>query len=567
MTHSYATFHRCEHPRPSNDVILRLIEHYPDGLKQKDKDGNLAIHSACENNAPNDKVILKMMELYPGSLETKDKDGNLAIHSLSENTKQMENRDKVILTMIDLYPDSLRRKDKDGNTPLHSFIENPSQINNREKVIGVMVKEYEGALAEKDRDKNLPIHSALAQGKKISIEGIKALLVNRETLLVKNARGNIPFHQAFNMAGKKLDDKANAILTANPSVLLMKKSEYFGRSLYFLNFAINKKNKKWIELCLEICRDSANCVGSNNETALHSMLDIQVYTDDDIKALLACTKAETLIKKDNNGYPVFFKAFTKAKDVLNNRSKLILEANPNVLLIPSRSHGNMLLLDWAMNKKDIKLVELFCRLCPKIATVSDRLLNLPIHNACERKSTPLEIIRAIFRAYPRCLSTKDKDGNTPLHSAVETLSGNTVEQVVNMFLDESTKCATIKDKDGNMALHSACECDKPSSKVILRLIQANPKALEKRDKEKNLPLHSALELGDVIEPDVIKVMIDTYPGAVKIKDKEKNTPLHSAVENMRKFAPAVVDMLLKADPGKYAIKQRDTEGNLAIHSA
>ena len=62
MTHSYATFHRCEHPRPSNDVILRLIEHYPDGLKQKDKDGNLAIHSACENNAPNDKVILKMME-------------------------------------------------------------------------------------------------------------------------------------------------------------------------------------------------------------------------------------------------------------------------------------------------------------------------------------------------------------------------------------------------------------------------------------------------------------------------------------------------------------------------
>ena len=76
-----------------------------------------------------------------------------------------------------------------------------------------------------------------------------------------------------------------------------------------------------------------------------------------------------------------------------------------------------------------------------------------------------------------------------------------------------------------------------------------------------------MELGDVIEPDVIKVMIDTYPGAVKIKDKETNTPLHSAVEYMQKYAPVVVDMLLKADPGKYAIKQRDTEGNLAIHSA
>merc|ERR1712146_312183 len=148
--------------------------------------------------------------------------------------------DKV-LTMIDLNPNSLRQKDKDGNTPLHSFIENPSQINNREKVIGVMVKEYEGALAEKDKDGNLPIHSALAQGKKISIEGIKALLANRESLLKPNPRGNIPFHQAFNMAGKKLDDKAHAILYLNPSVLLMKKSECFGRSLYFLNFAINKK--------------------------------------------------------------------------------------------------------------------------------------------------------------------------------------------------------------------------------------------------------------------------------------------------------------------------------------
>ena len=80
MTHSYATFHRCEHPRPSNDVILRLIEHYPNGLKQKDKDGNLAIHSACENNAPNDKVILKMIEFYADGVTQKDKDGKEIVY-------------------------------------------------------------------------------------------------------------------------------------------------------------------------------------------------------------------------------------------------------------------------------------------------------------------------------------------------------------------------------------------------------------------------------------------------------------------------------------------------------
>ena len=71
--------------------------------------------------------------------------------------------------------------------------------------------------------------------------------------------------------------------------------------------------KDLLKLCLKVCPYAANCVGSNNETALHSMLDIQVYTDDDIKALLACTKAETLLEKDNNGNPVFFKAFVKGK--------------------------------------------------------------------------------------------------------------------------------------------------------------------------------------------------------------------------------------------------------------
>ena len=35
-----------------------------------------------------------------------------------------------------------------------------------------------------------------------------------------------------------------------------------------------------------------------------------------------------------------------------------------------------MLLDWAMKKNDIKLVEVFCRLCPKIANESDELLNL-----------------------------------------------------------------------------------------------------------------------------------------------------------------------------------------------
>ena len=141
------------------------------------------------------------------------------------------------------------------------------------------------------------------------------------------------------------------------------------------------------------------------------------------------------------------------------------------------------LVQWAFktikNLQDqMEVIAALIRADPTSASCVDEQDNLPIHYICKRENTPLDVIRTVFRAYPGCLSVKDKDGNTPLHSAVETLSGNTVEQVVNMFLDESTN-AEIQDKAiwhyialVNVALHQS----------NLRLIQANPKAL-KRDKK------------------------------------------------------------------------------------
>ena len=377
---------------------------------------------------------------------------------------------------------------------------------------------------------NLPIHEMLKYPDMPF--DIVQLCFNNYTgaALIENSVGELPFVIAIH---NKLEVKRlQMIIEANPAQVCSQRCEAVNElPLHMLLKRQKPINMVLFELILKSFRDATK------QTDISGLIPLQ----------LACK--------------------------MNTNKKIIIALSQAYPAGAAKTlPGFKSLVQWAFktikNLQDqVEVISALIRADPTSASYVDKQGNLPIHYICERENTPLDFIRTVFRAYPRCLSIKDKDGNTPLHSAVETLSGNTVEQVVNMFLDESTKCATIEDKDGNMALHSACECDKPSSKVILRLIQANPKALEKRDKEKNLPLHSALELGDVIEPDVIKVMIDTYPGAVKIKDKEKNTPLHSAVEYMQKYAPVVVDMLLKADPGKYAIKQRDTEGNLAIHSA
>ena len=66
----------CEQKYPAEDVIMYMMDIFPDSLKQKSKTGNLPLHSAIERgDVTAVKVVKKMLKKFPGSMAIKDKDG------------------------------------------------------------------------------------------------------------------------------------------------------------------------------------------------------------------------------------------------------------------------------------------------------------------------------------------------------------------------------------------------------------------------------------------------------------------------------------------------------------
>ena len=220
---------------------MMLIDAYPEGLKTKDRDGNLALHSAVENRFEfPTKVYTKMLRLFPGAMKItdkqrntplhsacenissamlievltlmlsldegrsaasiRDKDGNLAIHSASESKKLSGIVQAMAVDMlVDAYPGSLKIKDRDGNLPLHSAIERGDVL--AFSILEKMVRLYPGAVQVTDKEKNTPLHSA-CECRTRDLPKIIKLLLDADPKAVasklKDKDGQLPVHSAIN---------------------------------------------------------------------------------------------------------------------------------------------------------------------------------------------------------------------------------------------------------------------------------------------------------------------------------------------------------------------------------
>ena len=65
--------------RNMEEVVAMIMEADPENFaaQQKDREGNLPIHSACERRKPNGAVISMLADMFPGGLQKKDKDGGM----------------------------------------------------------------------------------------------------------------------------------------------------------------------------------------------------------------------------------------------------------------------------------------------------------------------------------------------------------------------------------------------------------------------------------------------------------------------------------------------------------
>ena len=106
------------------DVISVLILTNPAGLRVKDKDGNLPLHSAIENGDKIPKSTLeKIVRGFPGACVIKDKEGNTPLHSAVENRVKDIFPIVQLLLAADPQGKSARPPDREGNLPIQSAAE------------------------------------------------------------------------------------------------------------------------------------------------------------------------------------------------------------------------------------------------------------------------------------------------------------------------------------------------------------------------------------------------------------------------------------------------------------
>ena len=152
---------------------------------------------------------------------------------------------------------------------------------------------------------------------------------------------------------------------------------------------------------------------------------------------------------------------------------------------------------------------------------------------------PKAVLDAVARDPACCKDVDTTTGNTPLHF---TCCNGAPIELVRALLRAYPGAASVEDGDGNLPLHGACSCG-AAPDVIEMLLEANPGAARHLANGQT-PLHYAC--CHQCDPRVAKLLIDRYPEACGVQDRDGNAPLHFAL--IRSAHPAVVQLLVKTHP-------------------
>ena len=111
------------------DLVLNVCEQCPDQVCQRiiSKSNRtqavylskLPIHFACKFDAPKE-VIVTLLEIYPNGIKEVDEKGALPLHNLFHKKDSQNNNEEcmeVVEYLVEKYPDSIRVADKKGKLP------------------------------------------------------------------------------------------------------------------------------------------------------------------------------------------------------------------------------------------------------------------------------------------------------------------------------------------------------------------------------------------------------------------------------------------------------------------
>jgi len=80
----------------------------------------LPIHFACKFHAPKE-VIVTLLEIYPNGIKEIDEKGALPLHNFFRNKNLVNNEERmeIVEYLVEKYPESIRVADKKGMLPMH----------------------------------------------------------------------------------------------------------------------------------------------------------------------------------------------------------------------------------------------------------------------------------------------------------------------------------------------------------------------------------------------------------------------------------------------------------------
>ena len=513
------------HVANTADIARLLLEAYPDGAKQFDKScGNLPLH-----NAKTADIARLLLEAYPEGVKANDKWGSPPLHFAQTAD--------IAHLLLEAYPHGAATKDKLGKLPLH--------VAKIADIASLLLEAYPDGVKQADKKGKLPLHHA-------KTADLSRLLVEAYPDGAKHADqfGKLPLHHAVE---NNLPDITHLLLEAYPDGV--KQADKKGKLP--LHHAVEKNLPGIARLLVETYPDGVKQADQFIRLPLHhaktadlARLLVETYPDGakhadqsrklplhhalkknfpDVARLLLEAYPDGAKQTSENGWlPLHYAVKANLPDI----SRMLVEAYPDGVKaaqpVPrGKRDPKLFMLNLATNRNLPDVTRAIISVCPDAAKVADYYGYLPLHLA-----QTTDVARLLLQAYPDGVKQTNEYGNLPLHYAQTA-------EIARLLLEAYPEGVKQTDERGRLPLHLPMYQDTfdslryfPLSRVktvdiACLLLEAYPDGVKQADHEGRLPLHDALVKN---QPDIACLLLEAYPDAADVTDKEGKLPLQYIVE-------------------------------------
>ena len=176
------------------DLIVALVDAYPEALTLTDEKGRTPLHLACLLKTKSAlSVVNYLLDRYPGAAKHRDNRSKVPLHL----ALKFQAHEDIIMTLINAYPEALKLADGKGRMPLHlaCFLKTKSAL----PVVNYLLDRYPEAVKCRDIRGKIPLHLAYFR-KHFSdddhIAVIKKLIsMDPASVFIDGDEGNILHHE------------------------------------------------------------------------------------------------------------------------------------------------------------------------------------------------------------------------------------------------------------------------------------------------------------------------------------------------------------------------------------